>query len=55
MEEPNGKGVDGDGVFPKVSPRDAVESQDWNRGIGPVNQVDYLTEELVHNVASTYI
>jgi len=24
-EEPNGKGVDGDGVFPKVSPRDAVE------------------------------
>jgi len=25
VEEPNGKGVDGDGVFPKVSPRDAVE------------------------------
>jgi len=25
VEEPNGKGVDGDGVFPKVSPRDTVE------------------------------
>jgi len=25
VEEPSGKGVDGDGVFPKVSPRDAVE------------------------------
>jgi len=25
VEEPNEKGVDGDGVFPKVSPRDAVE------------------------------